>query len=85
MEYWYSWVFLYWCDFHYSWAVGCESCPFFVFSPFDPGWFFFCVVIVSLDYMSFCGKLLFRAISCIIVRCVCFLFGVSGSECILVM
>ena len=41
MEYWYSWVFLYWCDFHYSWAVGCESCPFFVFSPFDPGWFFF--------------------------------------------
>ena len=34
---------------------------------------------------SFCGKLLFRAISCINVHSFCFLFDVSGRECILVV
>jgi hypothetical protein len=35
--------------------------------------------------MSFCGKLLFCAISYIREHSACFRFGVSGSECILVI
>jgi len=42
--------------------------------------------ICRLSFSSrFCGKLLFLAIECIISHSVCFLSGLRGKECILVM
>jgi len=50
---------------------------------------FLLLTLCSICRLSFisrcCGKLLFLAIDCIIFHSVCFLSGLRGKECILVM
>jgi len=93
VEYWYSWIFLYscaWIGLWFSLFLGCRmwKLPFFVFvfSPVDLILVGFLCCNCRFGFcMSFCRKLLFRVVSCIIVHSVCFFFGVNGSECLVLM
>jgi hypothetical protein len=74
-------------DFSYFRTIVCEGCPGFVCVDIVGVSLvgFFCCVCRFVLCRRFCGKLLFVIISCINFHSFCFLCGVHGSKCILVI
>ena len=72
------------CNFSDLWAVEGKCSPDFFIILVS-----FLLALCSICRLSFssrcCGKLLFLATDCIISHSICFLFGLRGKECILVV